>query len=102
MFVCLLFFFVHLFVCLLFVNVFLKPASAQLCFLCRPVSLSVEVKVCYLGLVSLSLSFLDTLERHQADFDRGLSGQRSLSERDINDICKLTTNNLSSASVYKT
>ena len=60
-----------------------------------------EVKVCYLGSVSLSLSFLDTLERHQADFDRGLSGQRSLSERDINDICKLTKNNLSfSASVY--
>ena len=54
------------------------------------VLLSVEVKVFYLGSVSLSLSFLDTLERHQADFDRGLNGQRSLSERDINDICKLT------------
>ena len=50
-----------------------------------------EVKVFYLGSVSLSLSFLDTLERHQADFDRGLNGQRSLSERDINDICKLKT-----------
>ena len=60
-----------------------------------------EVKVCYLGSVSLSLSFLDTLERHQADFDRGLSGQRSLSERDINDICKLTKKTLRlSVSVY--
>ena len=58
-----------------------------------------EVKVCYLGSVSLSLSFLDTLERHQADFDRGLSGQRSLSERDINDICKLTPK-ISVSSVY--
>ena len=53
---------------------------------------SLKVKVFYLGVASLSLSFLDTLESHQGDFDRGLSGQRSLSERDINDICKLTTN----------
>ena len=53
---------------------------------------SLKVKVFYLGVASLSLSFLDTLESHQGDFDRGLSGQRSLSERDINDICKFTTN----------
>ena len=34
---------------------------------------------------------LDSLDRHNSDSERGLGRGRSLSERDINDICKCST-----------